>query len=170
MNQAHFHLMVNHLPIIFPIVGTIVLIGGFMLRSEIIKRVAYTIFIFGAIATFPAFLSGEGAEEVVENLAGVSESFIEPHEDIAKIFALLSYTLGAFSILALWSNWQQKSFKGIVSMVVLILSIVVLYFGKVTGTTGGEIRHTEIRANQAPGNQPLGVDANSTQEEEDEDL
>jgi hypothetical protein len=54
-------------------------------------------------------------------------------------------------------------------MVVLILSIVVLYFGKVTGTTGGEIRHTEIRANQAPGNQPLGVDANSTQEEEDED-
>ena len=170
MNQAHFHLMVNHLPIIFPIVGTIVLFGGFMLRSEIIKRVAYTIFIFGAIATFPAFLSGEGAEEVVENLAGVSESFIEPHEDIAKIFALLSYTLGAFSILALWSNWQQKSFKGIVSMVVLILSIVVLYFGKVTGTTGGEIRHTEIRANQAPGNQPLGVDANSTQEEEDEDL
>ena len=170
MNQAHFHLMVNHLPIIFPIVGTIVLIGGFMLRSEIIKRVAYTIFIFGAIATFPAFLSGEGAEEVVENLAGVSESFIEPHEDISKIFALLSYTLGAFSILALWSNWQQKSFKGIVSMVVLILSIVVLYFGKVTGTTGGEIRHTEIRANQAPGNQPLGVDANSTQEEEDEDL
>ena len=169
MNQAHFHLMVNHLPIIFPIVGTIVLFGGFMLRSEIIKRVAYTIFIFGAIATFPAFLSGEGAEEVVENLAGVSESFIEPHEDIAKIFALLSYTLGAFSILALWSNWQQKSFKGIVSMVVLILSIVVLYFGKVTGTTGGEIRHTEIRANQAPGNQPLGVDANSTQEEEDED-
>lgn len=169
MNQAHFHLMVNHLPIIFPIVGTIVLIGGFMLRSEIIKRVAYTIFIFGAIATFPAFLSGEGAEEVVENLPGVSESFIEPHEDIAKIFALLSYTLGAFSILALWSNWQQKSFKGIVSMVVLILSIVVLYFGKVTGTSGGEIRHTEIRANQAPGNQPLGVDANSTQEEEDED-
>ena len=169
MNQAHFHLMVNHLPIIFPIVGTIVLFGGFMLRSEIIKRVAYTIFIFGAIATFPAFLSGEGAEEVVENLAGVSESFIEPHEDIAKIFALLSYTLGAFSILALWSNWQQKSFKGIVSMVVLILSIVVLYFGKVTGTTGGEIRHTEIRANQAPGNQSLGVDANSTQEEEDED-
>ena len=169
MNQAHFHLMVNHLPIIFPIVGTIVLIGGFMLRSEIIKRVAYTIFIFGAIATFPAFLSGEGAEEVVENLPGVSESFIEPHEDIAKIFALLSYMLGAFSILALWSNWQQKSFKGIVSMVVLILSIVVLYFGKVTGTTGGEIRHTEIRANQAPGNQPLGVDANSTQEEEDED-
>ena len=67
MNQAHFHLMVNHLPIIFPIVGTIVLFGGFMLRSEIIKRVAYTIFIFGAIATFPAFLSGEGAEEVVEN-------------------------------------------------------------------------------------------------------
>jgi uncharacterized membrane protein len=156
MNQAHFHLMVNHLPIIFPIVGAIVLIGGFMLRSEIIKRVAYTIFTLGAIATFPAFLSGEGVEEVVENLSGVS--------------ALLSYTLGAFSILALWSNWQQKSFKGIISIVVLILSISVLYFGKVTGTTGGEIRHTEIRANQALGNQPSnGTSVNSDQEEEDED-
>jgi uncharacterized membrane protein len=170
MNQAHFHLMVNHLPIIFPMVGAIVLIGGFTLRSEIIKRVAYSIFILGAIATLPAFLSGEGAEEVVENLPDVSESFIEPHEDIAKIFALLSYALGAFSILALWSNWQQKSFKGIVSVIVLLLSVVVLYFGKATGTTGGEIRHTEIRANQTPRNQPLnGVDANSVQEEEDED-
>jgi uncharacterized membrane protein len=170
MNQAHFHLMVNHLPIIFPIVGAIVLIGGFMLRSEIIKRVAYTIFTLGAIATFPSFLSGEGAEEVVENLPGVRESFIEPHENIAKIFALLSYTLGAFSILALWSNWQQKSFKGIISIIVLLLSVVVLYFGKVTGTTGGEIRHTEIRANQALGNQPSnGTSVNSDQEEEDED-
>jgi hypothetical protein len=76
----------------------------------------------------------------------------------------------SFSILALWSNWQQKSFKGIISIVVLILSISVLYFGKVTGTTGGEIRHTEIRANQALGNQPSnGTSVNSDQEEEDED-
>lgn len=170
MNQAHFHLMVNHLPIIFPIVGAIVLIGGFIFRSEVIKRVAYTIFILGAIATLPAFLTGEGAEEVVENIPGVSDSFIEPHEDIAKIFALLSYSLGAIALLALWSNWQQKSFKGIASIIVLAMSIVVIYFGKVTGTTGGEIRHTEIRANHAPGNQPSNdPDANSEHEEEDED-
>ena len=168
MNQAHFHLMVNHLPIIFPIVGTVVLIGGFIFRSDVVKRVAYFVFAIGAITALPAFLSGEGAEEVVENIQGVSESFIEPHEDIAKIFSLLSYILGALSILALWSNWQRKSFKGIMSVTVLICAFVVVYLGKATGTTGGEIRHTEIRTNQVSGEQPANT-MESNYEEEDED-
>jgi len=37
MNGAHYHLVVNHLPIIIPVIGLLVLIGGFIVQSEIVK-------------------------------------------------------------------------------------------------------------------------------------
>lgn len=144
MNQAHFHLVTNHLPIIVPIIGLLVLIGGFIFRSEIVKRTAFFIFVFGAICTVPAFFSGEGAEEIVEHIEGMSHHTIHEHEEVAELFAILSYLLGFTALVALWANWKQKSFANILSFVVLIFSVVVLFFAQKTGASGGEIRHPEI--------------------------
>lgn len=149
MNQAHFHLMVNHLPIILPIAGVIVLVGGMFVRSEVVKRMAYLLFTIGAVATFSAMASGEGAEEVAENLAGVTENYIHEHEEKAEVFALVSYILGALSLVGLWASWKVKGFAKLLSFVILALSLVVLFLGKQTGTSGGEIRHTEIRSGEA---------------------
>ncbi|MFN8273401.1 MAG: hypothetical protein U0X58_00810 [Flavobacteriaceae bacterium] len=33
---------------------------------------------------------------------------------------------------------------------VLVLSFVAIYMARITGTTGGEVRHTEIRAGFTP--------------------
>ncbi len=149
MNQAHFHLMVNHLPIILPIAGVIVLVGGMFVRSEVVKRMAYLLFTIGAVATLSAMASGEGAEEVAENLAGVTENYIHEHEEKAEVFALVSYILGALSLVGLWASWKVKGFAKLLSFVILALSLVVLFLGKQTGTSGGEIRHTEIRSGEA---------------------
>jgi len=148
MNEAHFHLTVNHLPIILPIAGVIVLIGGILLHSEIVKRMAYFLFAVSSIAAFSAMSSGEGAEEIVENIAGVSHDFIHEHEEKAEVFALMSYLLGALSLFGIWASWKRKSFAKILSYVILAFSFVVLFFGSQTGTSGGEIRHTEIRSGQ----------------------
>jgi uncharacterized membrane protein len=148
MNQAHFHLMVNHLPIILPIAGVVVLVGGMVVRSEVVKRMAYLLFSIGAVAALSAMTSGEGAEEVVENIAGVTENYIHEHEEKAEVFALVSYILGAMSVVGLWASWKGKSFAKLLSFVILALSLVVLFLGKQTGTSGGEIRHTEIRSGQ----------------------
>lgn len=145
MNEAHYHLVLNHLPIIIPIVGLLVIIGGFIVKSEIVKRVAYCIFILGAISAFAAIATGDGAEEVVEHIDGISKSLIHEHEEKAEVFALLSYALGLISVLALWSNWRKKLYAHYIAYVVIAFCFVVLYFGQQTGTTGGEIRHSEIR-------------------------
>ena len=149
MNGAHWHLVVNHLPIIFPIVGVIVMVTGFISKSEAVKRTAFMIFILGALAAFAAMATGEGAEEVVENISGVTENYIESHEETAETFALLSYVLGVFSLLGLWASFKKKSFSKIIALVTLVFAILVLFFAKQTGTTGGEIRHTEIRNNNS---------------------
>jgi uncharacterized membrane protein len=153
MNQAHFHLVVNHLPIILPIAGVIILIGGILVRSEIVKRMAYLLFSISALTTLAAMSSGEGAEEIVENIAGVTEGYIHEHEEKAEIFAIFSYILGLLSLVGLWASWKRKGFANIISYAVLLLSLVVLFLGKQTGTSGGEIRHTEIRTG---GSTPTG--------------
>lgn len=158
MNDAHFHLVVNHLPIIFPLVGVIILITGLIAKSEAVKRTAYMVFSLGAVTTIAAMTSGEGAEEVVENINGISESFIEKHEEAAELFALLSYVLGGLSLIGLWASFRQKTFSSIVSIAVLGLAFIVLVFAKQTGTSGGEIRHDEIRSGTSTTQIPVDND------------
>ena len=85
MNEAHFHLVVNHLPIIFPIVAVIIMITGLIYKSDAVKRTAFLIFIIGSLTSIAAMTSGEGAEEIVENISGVTENFIERHEKSAEL-------------------------------------------------------------------------------------
>ena len=156
MNGAHWHLVVNHFPIIFPIVGVLVMLTGIVSKSEAIKRMAFIIFVFGALAAVAAITTGEGAEEVVENISGVADNdtYIKSHEETAETFALLSYMLGSFSLVGLWASFKQRTFANIIAIATLIFAIIVLFFAKETGTTGGEIRHTEIRSeNNKPATQ-----------------
>lgn len=165
MNGAHWHLVVNHLPIVFPIVGVIVMVTGLISKSEAVKRTAYMIFVFGALAAIAAITTGEGAEEIAEKISGVNENYIKNHEETAEIFAIISYILGGISLFGLWASFKQKAFSNIISIVALALAIVVLFFAKQTGTTGGEIRHTEIRTdNGFPTNEN-----NDTEKDDDDD-
>jgi uncharacterized membrane protein len=146
MNEAHVHLITNHLPIIIPFIALVVLLIGLFSKSDAVKRTAFFLFILGAIATYTAFESGEEAEEIVEHMAGVSHDLIHEHEEKAELFMVLSYLLGALSLVGLWANWKKKKFSDILTYCTILLSVVVLYVAKETGTTGGEIRHPEIRS------------------------
>ncbi len=151
------------MPIVFPLVGVIAMIAGLISKSEAVKRMAYLIFSIGALTSIAAMTSGEGAEEVVENIGGISENYIETHEDAAKIFSLLSYLLGGLSLVALWASFKQKASSASIGVVTLVFALVVIFFGTKTGTTGGEIRHTEIRA----GNAAPAADGHDETEDED---
>ncbi|MBA5246228.1 hypothetical protein H1R16_11955 [Marnyiella aurantia] len=144
MNNTHLHLVVNHLPIIFPVVGIILLVIGIFTKTEVSKRNSYFIFILGALASIAAMATGEGAEEGVENLPGVAESLIETHEEAAELFAGLSYILGGISTVALFASFRNYIFSKIMPFTVVLFALATLFFAQKAGTTGGEIRHTEI--------------------------
>ncbi|MBK7763650.1 MAG: hypothetical protein IPI46_09795 [Bacteroidetes bacterium] len=152
MTQPHFHLLVNHLPIFFPVAALLILVAGIVLKNEIIKRVAYALLVVSAMGAFVASSSGEGAEEAIEHTAGISENLIHIHEESSEVFSLLSYILGAFSLVAMWASFKQKSFANLMAFAILIFVAVNLYFAKQTGTSGGEIIHQEIRTNATQSN------------------
>ncbi|MBP7821949.1 MAG: hypothetical protein KA010_03430 [Saprospiraceae bacterium] len=149
MNGAHFHLVVNHLPIVFPLVGIIVMIIGFVSKSDAVKRTSYFIFVLGALFSILSMTSGEGAEDIVKKINGIDKKLIHTHEEAAETFALLTYVLGVLSLFGLWASFSKKSFSNLLYIITLAFALVCMVFAKQTGTTGGEIRHTEIREGAA---------------------
>ncbi len=167
MNNTHLHLVVNHLPIIFPVAGIILLLIGIFTKTEVSKRNSYFIFILGAIASIAAMATGEGAEHGVENLPGVTDSLIETHEEAAEVFAALSYVLGGISTVALFASFRNYIFSKIMPFVVGLFALATLFFAQKAGRTGGEIRHTEIRSKTA--SQNSGGNALETEDNHDDD-
>jgi len=146
MNGAHLHLIANHLPIVGVIIGTLVMVVGLILKKDQIKQTALGINLFSAITALFAFFTGEEAEEVVEDIPGISETLIHIHEEYAEIFFNLSILIGVISIVALYLSIKGSKYAKYGFVLCLALSIALIVIGKQVGTSGGEIRHTEIRS------------------------
>ncbi len=146
MNDAHIHLVVNHFPIIGVIFGLGILIAGMFLNSNTTKNVAYVLFIVSAIFAFVSDKTGGGAAKMVKELPNLDlNETIKTHAQLAGKFAIACYIMGIASIAGLYLNIKNNSRAKLVSFLVLIIAAVCAYLGKEVGTTGGEIRHTEIR-------------------------
>lgn len=146
MNQTHLHLMVTHLPIFGSILGALVLGYGIWRRSNQTKNAGYLVLIISTIGAGIAYLTGEEAEETVENIPGVAENIIEQHEDFA-LYALISLiVLGIASLVSLIVTYNKSRFAKHVSIATLFVSLISFVLVARTGYLGGQIRHTEINS------------------------
>jgi uncharacterized membrane protein len=145
MTDAHLHLVVNHFPIIGTILGLGILIAGILLKNTTVKNVSYVLFVVAAIFAAFSMGTGEGAEEMVEDMPDIGKKIIHDHEEIAEKLALVLYVLGVISLLGLYTNIKNHTKAKFVSFLALAIAIIGVYLAQQTGTTGGEIRHTEIR-------------------------
>jgi uncharacterized membrane protein len=164
MNDAHLHLVVNHFPIIGGIFGLGILILSLILKNKSVQNVAYGLFIVCAIFGAISMSTGEGAEEIVEKLPNVTHQIIHEHEEMAEKLAIILYVLGAVSLIGFYLNIKNHQKSTIISYFVVLISVVSIFFGKQTGTTGGEIRHTEIRSDSNT-ELPVTKDENDSHED-----
>ncbi len=145
MNDAHFHLVVTHLPIVGVLIGFLVLLSGYIIKKPQVKTTALGIFIFSALTAIAAFYTGEGAEEIVENLSGISETLIHEHEEYAELFFTMMLILGGTSLATLFLQYKKFPFVKYGFVLVLLISMSCIVISKYVGTSGGEITHIEIR-------------------------
>jgi uncharacterized membrane protein len=167
MNDAHYHLLVNHFPIIGTIFGFGILLTGIVLKNNIVKNVAYVLFIVTAIFAAVSMGTGEGAEEMVEDMPSVGKNIIHEHEEIAEKLALVLYLLGAVSIAGMYLNFKNHSKAKLVSFVAITIAVVGVFLAQQVGTSGGEILHTEIRANSITGSKQNAKTSEVGEEDED---
>ncbi|MBV6427873.1 MAG: hypothetical protein KIPDCIKN_02396 [Haliscomenobacter sp.] len=149
MNQAHLHLLFNHLPILGTLFGLLILASGYVLKNNTVKRTALGIFVLSALCVIPAYLTGEGAEEITESLPGVTENFIEAHENMANIFLGMAGALGLLSLGTFFTDLKKQKITPVLYAITLVVALGTLFFAQQTGSSGGKIRHTEIRSGVA---------------------
>ena len=167
MNTAHWHLLLNHLPMVGIVIGTSILAFGFLYKNQpVIKMTALGVFVFSAAIAIPAYLTGEGAEDIAEKLPGVTEGFIEEHEDLGKIFLILAEALGGLSLITLIALRFKNKFTPILFGMILLIGAGTAIFAKQVGTSGGLVRHTEIRNGNAPASE-TGTGQNGEGQDDD---
>lgn len=156
MEPVHLHLLTNHVPVIGAFFGALVIVIGMARKSPPTLAAAYWIFLLSAALGLVAYFSGEGAEEAVENLPGVTENFIETHEDIGKFTLIAFILLGAISVFGLLRSKNHYDKIKSIAMVALVIALAGFGIGAYTAYTGGLIRHTEIRSGAAAATAPAG--------------
>lgn len=147
MNEAHLHVLLTHGPVAGIFFGLLVLGWGIWRSNRSIVQIGMALFVFTGIFLTGLYLTGEGAEEVVEELATVEHETIEAHESLAQ------YTLLAGIFLALASIWalvrsaaDRARSAGAVVKGVFIAGLVVAGLISWTAYRGGQINHPEFRS------------------------
>jgi len=144
MDSAHVHLLITHLPIIGSILGGIVLIQGIWRASNTTLIASYSLFIISAIGAVIAYLTGEGAEKIIEDIPGVSKNAISTHAHFA-LYALVSLiVLGVLSLGGIYLALIKSAYTKPMAIIILLLSLISFGLVARTGYQGGQIRHSEI--------------------------
>lgn len=167
MDTTHLHLLLNHFPIIGTLLGVGVMVYGYLTASNEVKKAALWIWILMALIAIPVFLTGEPAEESVEELAGVSERMIHEHEEAAELAIWMMEALGLLSLLTLLVFKARPALVKTLLPVTIVVSL--LSFGTMarTGYLGGQIRHSEIRSDRT--DSPVGTDESAGHSEREHD-
>ncbi|UKJ06703.1 DUF2231 domain-containing protein [Solitalea lacus] len=148
MNQAHWHLVLNHFPIVGTFFSILLLFAGIVLKNPGLKRSGLVLFVLTGILAIPAFLTGEGAEEVLKNKRLTDENLVEQHEELGEIAMWTFGITGLLALVTLILDIKQKAAAKYFALLTLIISLANGVLLKNVGTSGGEIRHIEIRTNR----------------------
>jgi uncharacterized membrane protein len=149
MNAAHWHLLLNHIPVIGVWLGVGWLLAAVALRNPTLIRASWVTFIVCAALTIPVYLTGEPAESVIEHMPGVTEKYIHQHETMAKITLIGVEALGLLSLVSLFASRRRDTLMRPLSLLSLAAALLCAGLAGYTANLGGQIRHTEIRPDSA---------------------
>ncbi|HEY9431280.1 MAG TPA: hypothetical protein VI260_07450 [Blastocatellia bacterium] len=146
MNWAYVHLLLNHHAVFGTIFGMLLLLLALWRKSEELKRVSLGVFVLTALIALPVYFTGEPAEKVVERLPGVTELVIARHENAALFALLITGLTGGVALMGLVLFRRAERLPSWIVASVLALSIAASGLMSWAADLGGQVRHTEIRA------------------------
>jgi hypothetical protein len=149
MNLTHIHLLLNHFPTIGYIIGGGLFLLSLVAKSDDLKRAGLVVLLGISLIAIPAYMSGNGAQEALKSLPGVSKSLIETHEGAALVALAFMEVTGAFAWLGLWQFRRLAHVPDWNLAVILVLTLASFGLVARASSLGGEIRHSEIRADSS---------------------
>lgn len=148
MDLTHIHLLLNHFPTIGNIIGGGLFVVSLFTKGDDLKRASLVVLLGISLIAIPTYMSGNGAQEAIKSLPGVSKSMIETHEGAALVAMGFMQVTGAFAWLGLWQLRRLARIPRWNLGVILVLTLVTLGLMTRAANLGGDIRHAEIRASE----------------------
>jgi hypothetical protein len=143
LSDAHWHLILSHLPVLGVPFGAALLAIGVWRRNLTLQRAGLVTLVLAGVASGLAYLTGESAEHAIENMAGRPESLIEPHEEAALAGLIATGLLACLAAAALWLM-RRGRFGPSWGWVTMTLAIGVSLTLAWVAMLGGRISHPEI--------------------------
>lgn len=151
MNGAHLHLALVHFPIAGLFFAAAALGWALYRKSAEARTAALILTLLAGLSATPAYLLGEEAEEVVEDVEGVSESEIEEHEEAAVPALVAASLAGGIALAGLLFFRAPKEHPAWLIPVTLGCVLVAALIMARVANLGGHIRHPEIEMQKASG-------------------
>jgi hypothetical protein len=145
LNPAHWHLVINHIPILGPFFLALLLTIGLVRRSREVTRLALALTLLFPVATYVATLTGEKAEHYLEDQAWFDEDRVHDHEERGEAALIASGVAGGLALLALWVSRKGMVLKPAMTILVLLVTLIAAGLVALAALDGGQIRHEELR-------------------------
>ncbi len=149
MSPAHLHLMLNHLPVVGTPIVLALLLWGLLRRSRDVQRAALGAVVLLAVVSYPVFLTGEPAEEQLEDSTWYQERLVHEHEERGEAALIAMLLTGGIAVVGLWqSRGSRPAAPALGGITAGGLALSAALFGW-TALAGGVIRHEEVRPGPA---------------------
>ena len=144
MNAAHFHLVINHFPVVLMLASAAIGIHGLLRKSKEVQSVALSLSIVASLAALATYFSGEPAADFLENAAIVNDTQIEEHEEAAEKAVIVTTVSGLAAAAAFFLASRKSPMSGRAYIAATGLAIASSAALGWTGAKGGVIRHPEV--------------------------
>jgi hypothetical protein len=157
MNGVHLHLIVTHLPVLGVAFGTVLLGVGLWRKSRAVQQTALSVLVLAGLAAGLAFLSGEGAEEAIEETLAGGKGYLERHEAAGLAGLIAAGLAGGVALIALAIGRRGRPLSRSLATLNLIIALFASGILAWVANLGGKIGHPEIRSGQVS-SRPEGED------------
>lgn len=145
MNQAHWHLLFNHVPIFGALAGALLLAAGLLQRQNALVRAGLWALVLAVAVGLPAQLTGPGAAQVIKDMPRVSQALIKNHAQAARLGYWVLVATGTLALLAELQLRQGAARARQLAWGTLLGAVLSLGLLARAGNLGGQISHPEIR-------------------------
>ena len=150
-SATHWHVLLNHLPLVGLAFGLGCLVIGILLRSRAAQIGPLAAILLAAAAAYPVNLTGQNAYKPVRGIADEEGGrWLDEHMKRAEGYAWAFYTLTAFAAVALIAPCRWRRSATPLSVATALTAAACVALSGWIAAAGGKIRHPEFRHEPAP--------------------
>ena len=151
LKPEYLHVLLNPLPVYGLSLGVVVLVAGLIARSKAAQNIGLVVIILCAASAWPVLVFGQhGYNHLYPQLDTESQQWLDLHMERAERFVYAFYLTAVLGIAAVAMPKKYQKTNTTFVFLTLIAAIASLGIGGWISRAGGEVSHSEFRADDAP--------------------